>query len=159
MITILTVALVALFSVSSPSTAPEAEPKQKTAEEQQEEEKPPRVYWDNGLWFRARRANFRLKIGGQAQNDTAAFASGGSQPVELDGGVEWRRVRAYSLGSFAQRWSFKFQWDFFTTGRSPSLTDAWIERRKNHLMINARTANDNPKTLPCRSPGNTFPCR
>ena len=104
MITILTVALVALFSVSSPSTAQEAEPKQKTAEEQQEEEKPPRVYWDNGLWFRARRANFRLKIGGQAQNDTAAFASGGSQPVELDGAwsggvcVRMRWGRSLSTG-------------------------------------------------------------
>ncbi len=125
MITILTVALVALFSLSSPSTAQEAEPQQVSAEEQLEEQKPPRVYWDNGLWFRARRANFRMKIGVQAQNDTAAFASGGTQPVELDGGVEWRRARAYALGSFGQRWSFKFQWDF-TTGRSPSLTDAWI---------------------------------
>ena len=55
MLTIYTVALVALFLHSSPSTAQEAEPKQETAEEQQEEERPPRVFCDNGLWFRTRR--------------------------------------------------------------------------------------------------------
>ena len=101
MLTLFTVPLFALFILSSPSTAQEAEPqqatKQETAEEQEEEKKPPRFYWDNGLWFRARRANFRVKIGGQAQNDTAGFASNGTQPVELEGGVEWRRARVYAL--------------------------------------------------------------
>ncbi len=53
-----------------------------------------------------------MKIGGQAQIDTTGFASDGSQPVELEGDVEWRRARAYALGSFRKRWSFKFQWDF-----------------------------------------------
>jgi phosphate-selective porin OprO/OprP len=131
MLTLFRAPLFALSILSSPPTGQESEPqqvtKQETAEEQQEEEKkPPRFYWDNGLWFRARRANFRVKIGGQAQNDTAGFASNGTQPVELEGGVEWRRARVYALGSFARRWAFKFQWDF-TTGRSPSLTDAWLE--------------------------------
>ncbi len=127
--TLVTVPLFALFILSSPSTAQEAEPqqatKQETAEEEQEEKKPPRIYWDNGLWFRPRRTNFRMKVGGQAQNDTAGFASDGTQPVTLDGGVEWRRARVYALGSFGRRWSFKFQWDF-STGRTPSLKDAWI---------------------------------
>ncbi len=108
--TLVTVPLFALFILSSPSTAQEAEPKQETAEEEQEEKKPPRIYWDNGLWFRPRRTNFRMKVGGQAQNDTAGFASHGTQPATLDGGVEWRRARAYALGSFGRRWSFKFQW-------------------------------------------------
>ncbi len=121
--------LFALFILSSPSTAQEAEPqqgvKQETVEEQQEEEKPPRFYWDDGLWFRPRHTNFRVKIGGQAQNDTAGFVSNGTQPVELENGVEWRRARVYALGTFGRRWGFKFQWDF-TGGRGPNLTDAWI---------------------------------
>ena len=78
--------------------------KQDPAEEPQEEEtKPRRFHWDNGLWFRARRTNFRVKIGGQAQIGTTGFASDGSQPVELEGDVEWRRGRAYAQGSFRKR--------------------------------------------------------
>ncbi len=129
MLTLLAVPLLALLVLSTPSAAqvdqlPEAT-KQDPAEEPQEETNPPRFYWDNGLWFRAQRTDFRVQIGGQAQIDTTRFASDGSQPVEIEGDVEWRRARAYALGSFRKRWSFKFQWDF-TTGRSPNLIDAWL---------------------------------
>ena len=115
--------LFALFVPSNPSTAQEDQ--RLEPQEPQEDDKPHRFYWDNGLWFRARRADFRVKIGTQVQNDTAGFVSDDSQPVELDGGVEWRRARLYALGSFAKRWSFKFQWDF-ADGRGPSLADAWV---------------------------------
>ena len=102
MITILTVALVALFSLSSPSTAQEAEPKQETAEEQQEEEGPPRVYWDNGLWFRARRANFMLKIGGQAQNDKRSA-------IDIDIDVPAVRLQLLDLESVLDFKALKYE--------------------------------------------------
>ena len=94
-------------------------------DEKDEEKKPPRFHWDNGLWFQARHGKLRMKIGTQLQNDTAGFAGAGTQPVELEGGVEWRRARLYTLGWFGRRWRFKFQWDF-VGGRGPSLTDAWL---------------------------------
>jgi len=118
--------LFALVVHSTPSEAQEEKPQEPTTQKEQEEDKKPRrFYWENGLWIRARRADFRMKIGTQVQNDTAGFVSDDSQPVELDGGVEWRRARLYALGSFAKRWRFKFQWDF-TGGRGPNLADAWI---------------------------------
>jgi phosphate-selective porin OprO/OprP len=123
-----------LLMLASPSSSQERETREATSEQQpafaeatadEEEEKPPRVYWDSGLWFRPHYTNFRMKIGGQAQIDTAGLASNDTQPVEFDASVEWRRARIYTLGSFGRRWSFKFQWDF-ADSRSPSLTDAWI---------------------------------
>jgi phosphate-selective porin OprO/OprP len=71
-----------------------------------------------------------MKIGGQAQNDTAGFASDGTQPVELERGVEWRRARLYALGTFRKRWTYKFQWDF-TGDRQINLIDAWLQFRFN----------------------------
>ena len=128
------VPLLLLLMLASASTAQEAETQETTREEpasaeataDEEEEKPPRAYWDNGLWFRPRYSNFRMKIGGQAQIDTAGFASNDTVPVEFDQSIEWRRARVYTLGSFGRRWSFKFQWDF-ADSRSPSLTDAWLQ--------------------------------
>jgi phosphate-selective porin OprO/OprP len=129
-----------LFILASPSTAQEGETQVATPEEpafakatadKQEEKKPPRVSWDNGLWFRPRHTSFEMKTGGQAQLDSAGFVSNDTQPVELAGGVEWRRARIYVQGSFQRwtledhRWSFKFQWDF-TGGGDPNLIDAWI---------------------------------
>ncbi len=98
---------------------------QQEEDEKDEEKKPPRFHWDNGLWFQARHGKLRMKIGGQLQNDTAGFAGGGPQPVELEGGVEWRRARLYTLGWFGRHWRFKFQWDF-VGGRGPQLADAWL---------------------------------
>ncbi len=68
----------------------------------------------------------QVKVGGQAQNDTANFAGGGDRAGELEGGVEWRRVRLYAQGPFLRRWFFKFQWDF--VGRNPpNLKDAYVQ--------------------------------
>jgi len=121
MLELFVISVFALFVPSALSASEESLPR--ASEEQ--EESPPRIYWDNGLWFRAQRLDYRVKIGTQVQNDTAGFASDESPPVELNDGVEWRRARVYALGSFAKRWSFKFQWDF-TGGRGPNLADAWL---------------------------------
>ena len=123
---ILELTLIGLIAAATPSVAQEDEPAPTGSEKTPTEEpSPPRIYWDSGAMFRPRQGNFRMKVGGQAQIDTAGFVSDGSQPVALENGVEWRRARIYALGSFARRWSFKFQWDF-ANGRSPSLTDAWL---------------------------------
>ena len=71
----------------------------------------------------------RLKIGVQAQNDTAGFVSDGTQPVELEGGVEWRRARLYALGTIRKRWNYEFRWDF--AGGQVKLIDAWLQLRFN----------------------------
>jgi phosphate-selective porin len=68
----------------------------------------------------------RMKIGGQAQNDTAGFVAEGTQPVEIENGVEWRRARVYALGTIGKRWGFKFQWDL---AARPYLKDAWLQWR------------------------------
>jgi len=115
-----------LLLLGSPAAAQQAVPEEPTqADEAQGEAETRLVYWEDGLRLRTRKLRFRAKIGGQAQNDSARFHADGSQPVELDGGVEWRRARLYMSGSFGRIWSFKFQWDF-AGGRGPNLADAWL---------------------------------
>ena len=82
---------------------PEKQEPAQGEDEKEDERKPPRFHWDYGLWFQARHGKLRMKVGTQLQNDTAGFAGGDSQPVELEGGVEWRRVRLYTLGWLCRR--------------------------------------------------------
>jgi len=103
---------------STTQTSPAAQKDKKN------EEKPRRVYWDEGLWVRVWSEKLRLKIGGQAQIDTTDFAVRDPEPVELEGGVEWRRARLYTLAAIQKNWLFKFQWDF--TGEA-ALKDAWFQ--------------------------------
>ena len=125
--------LLLLSTSVSAQTSQQAEPsKQESAEEEEDR----RVFWDEGLRIHPERTNFRMKIGGQAQNDTTGFVSDGTQPVELGDGVEWRRVRVYAEGSFLRRWDYRFQWDF--TGGGPNLTDAWLGLRFSLLGLRMR---------------------
>ncbi len=77
-----------------------------------EEEETRSVHWDDGLWFT--KARFQLKVGGQAQLDAAGFL-GGEEEDDLENDVHWRRARLYASGTFLERWSFKFQWDFVSS--------------------------------------------
>ena len=80
--------------------------------------------WDDGAWFTT--PNLELKIGGQAQLDTAGFASEQDE-LALDGGVDWRRARIYADLHLKKRLRFKLQWGF--EGQPPLLKDAWMEVR------------------------------
>ena len=91
----------------------------------QPEEKTRRIYWDDGLQFVSATGLFRVKLGGQAQIDTAGFA-GVDDTEGFENGIEWRRARLYTLGEIGTRWSFKFQWDLAAT-ESPRLTDAFLQ--------------------------------
>lgn len=88
----------------------------------QPEKKTRRVYWDDGLQFVSASGLFRVKLGGQAQIDTAAFA-GVDDTEQFENGIEWRRARLYTTGEIGTRWSFKFQWDFADAVR---LKDAFL---------------------------------
>ena len=109
----------------APETAtPEEKPPEERAPKKEEEAESRRVYWDDGLWIENLFGDGRLKIGGQVQNDTAGFVSDGTQPVEIENGVEWRRARVYALGTIGERWAYKFQWDL---ADRPYLKDAWLQ--------------------------------
>jgi len=43
-------------------------------EDKKTKNNPHRIYWDEGLWILGWHEKLRLKIGGQAQIDTAGFA-------------------------------------------------------------------------------------
>ncbi len=85
-----------------------------------EDNKP--LQWDNGLWYRG--PNLQLKVGGQAQLDTAGFV-GDQDEFAFDNGVEWRRAQLYTNIQLKERISFKFQWGF--QGQPPRLKDAWMQ--------------------------------
>ena len=91
--------------------APETKGAEERAPEEEAEPESSHVYWDDGLWVLGWYGKMRMKIGGQAQNDTAGFVANGTQPVEIQNGVEWRRARVYALGTFGKRLAFKLQWD------------------------------------------------
>ena len=85
---------------------------------------PRRVHWEDGLHFSLANGFWQMKLGGQAQIDTAAFADVGDD-VELENGGGWRRARLYTVGSFGKRCDFKFQWDFVGSN-PPNLKDAYL---------------------------------
>ena len=127
-ITFLLWTLLLSSSLSAQEPPAEKEPpenEREQAEADEDEDEASIFHWDNGAFFQANRWNFRTKVGGQAQNDTAGFATPGTASVELSNGVEWRRARLYAAGSFGRFWTYRFQWDF-TGGRGPNLTDAWL---------------------------------
>jgi phosphate-selective porin OprO/OprP len=117
--------LLLLNPAASMLTLAQPPDKQAKQDEKESQPKPRRISWDNGLWIDGLFG--RLKIGGQAQNDTAGFVSDGTQPVELEGGVEWRRARLYAFGTIRKRWNYRFQWDF--AGGQVKLIDAWLQLR------------------------------
>jgi len=104
---------------------------QTTQQEEQEEEEGwphPHFYWSHGLhiddFF-----GLDLSFGGDAQNDTAGFANTESIEEVLDtpvnGGVEWRRARAYVSGRYGASVEFLFRYDFAVSS-PPNLQDAYI---------------------------------
>ena len=113
---------------------PEAAPEE--PEEEGEDEGPSwrdHLYWSDGLYLDSTWNNLRVKFAGDVQNDTAGFLNTESaeeaigQPIE--DGVEWRRVRLYTDGTFGTHFHFRFRWDF-TASNPPSLQDAYFGIRK-----------------------------
>ncbi len=96
-------------------------------------EKDQPLYWDNGLWFS--RTLLKLKVGGQAQLDTAGFVSD-QEAFALENGVEWRRAQIYTNIQLGKRISFKFQWGF--QGQPPRLKDAWMQLSFPKLGVQLR---------------------
>ncbi len=98
-------------------------------EEEEEEKKPFDMYWDEGLYISGLWENVRVKIGGDIQNDTAGFANTDSAAAlldtDIDGGVEWRRVRGYIEGAIHRNIEFKLRYDF-SVSNPPNLKDAFI---------------------------------
>ena len=97
------------------------------AEEQTEETPTFDVYWDQGLHVRAPHRNFTLRLGGSAQNDSAAFSSTGleTQFGTLENGVQWRRARVFAEGVFARYFDYRLQYDF-AQNDPPNLKDAYL---------------------------------
>ena len=120
------------------SEAEEPPQEQQASEEEEPAEK--RFRWDDGLWIEAQRFDFRTKIGGGAQLDSAAFVAYPSLEDlvgEVENGVEWRRARVDLTGTFGRRWGFRFRWDF-AVNDPPNLKDAWMELRFIRYPIRLR---------------------
>jgi phosphate-selective porin OprO/OprP len=128
--------LLFILTLSVPARAsdhPRSHQKQKQEEKDQEtspDEKKPEhhIYWDDGLHLRGWFDLLRMKIGGQAQNDTAIFSKQGELETELgrlENGVEWRRARLYAAGLFTDIIEFKLQYDF-ASNNPPNLKDAYV---------------------------------
>jgi phosphate-selective porin OprO/OprP len=90
---------------------------------------PLRVHWDNGLHIEGKWDYLHVKIAGDVQNDTAGFLNTESVEdylgTEIEGGVEWRRARAYAEGRLFRHLDFKLRYDF-TAGNPPNLKDAYF---------------------------------
>jgi len=97
------------------------------AEEQADDAPTFEVYWDEGLHVQAPHRNFTLRLGGSAQNDSAAFSNTGfDTPLgTLENGVQWRRVRVFAEGVFARYFDYKLQYDF-AQNEPPNLKDAYL---------------------------------
>ena len=134
---------------SEPNGGEQAQEKQATGENHQptEQQQPEgdespkeRVRWDDGLWIEARGFDFRTKIGGSAQLDSAAFVSYPSLEDlvgAVEDGVEWRRARIDATSDLGRRLRFRFRWDF-AANNPPNLKDAWMEIRILRFPIRLR---------------------
>ncbi len=73
------------------------------------------VFWKNGLRFETLDGSFKLRLGGRAQIDVAAFAPRGDieqDAGDLDNGIEMRRARLRAQGTIYDNTHFKVQFDF-----------------------------------------------
>ena len=90
---------------------------------------PLKVHWDAGLHVEGKWDNLHVRIGGDLQNDTAGFINTQSAEdylaTEIQGGVQWRRARAYAEGRLFHHLDFKLRYDF-TAGNPPNLKDAYF---------------------------------
>jgi len=105
-------------------------PPQGAGEKQSEPEGEPAVTirWDQGLRVDALHKSFTLRVGGSAQNDSAAFSANGTVTPDgvIENGVEWRRARVFAEGIFARHFEYKFQYDF-AVNSPPNLKDAYLQ--------------------------------
>jgi phosphate-selective porin OprO/OprP len=89
-----------------------------------------KVYWDAGLHLRGPGDSFRIKIGGDAQNDTAGFADVDSAQAEIGApvaaDVQWRRARVYAAGAVRKHLEFELRYDF-ASSNPPRLQDAYFD--------------------------------
>lgn len=86
------------------------------------------IRWDQGLVIEALRESFTLRIGGSAQNDSAAFSDTGTETANgvIKNGVEWRRARLFAKGIVARHFEYSLQYDF-AVNSPPNLKDAYLQ--------------------------------
>jgi phosphate-selective porin OprO/OprP len=125
---------IALISLPVGADSARAEDGSSTVEKRSEDTKEAehklfRIYWHEGLHLDGPWEHLRVKIGGDAQNDTAGFENVGSAEAAIgapiDGNVQWRRARVYASGSLHTHVQFKFRFDF-AASNPPRLQDAFV---------------------------------
>ncbi|MDD5033227.1 MAG: porin [Methylococcaceae bacterium] len=84
---------------------------------------------DKGLEFESTDGNFKTKIGGRLQVDSQANFNdpNGKYGTDLANGVNLRRARLYTEGTFFKDYGYKFEYDFTRNGGGTGgITDAFI---------------------------------
>ncbi len=127
----------ALGSTSDASSQDREQDEPKQDEKDEDDVWPhPHFYWAHGLHVDDI-FGFDLSLGGDAQNDSAAYANTESveevigEPVEP--GVEWRRARAYIAGRRGTSLEFLIRYDF-AVSNPPNLKDAYIGFKRIPLV-------------------------
>ena len=96
----------------------------------------PHFYWSHGLHIDDL-GGFDLPFGGDAQNDTAGYVNTESVEEVIDtpveGGVEWRRARAYIAGRRGRSIEFLLRYDF-PVSNPPNLKDAYVGFKRLPLV-------------------------
>jgi phosphate-selective porin OprO/OprP len=95
------------------------------------------VYWDEGPRLAALWGQLEMRLGAEVQNDSAAYLNQESVEEivgEFSGGVEWRRARLYTTGTFHKHFEFKLNYDLAVTS-PPRLKDAYFGINKLPFKI------------------------
>ncbi len=89
------------------------------------------VYWRNGLRFKSRDNQYKIKIGGRIQSDFAFIEADddlrGAFPSLEGHGTEFRRARIQIAGTMYENVKFKWQYDF--ANGDVHFKQLWIELR------------------------------
>ena len=112
----------------------EAEKAKKEEEKKEKDKKDAstfKVYWKNGLRLDTKDKSVKLKIGGRIMFDAWVHSDNDYEDVtgiELEDGVEFRRLRLYNSGQIGKHVKYKAQIDFAADpGDEFSIKDAYID--------------------------------
>ena len=90
-----------------------------------------KVYWKNGLRMDTKDKSVKLKIGGRIHFDAWVYSDNTYEDatgVELNDGVEFRRLRLYNAGQIGKHVKYKAQIDFGANpGSDFSLKDVYVD--------------------------------
>ncbi|MCB9828851.1 MAG: hypothetical protein H6806_03665 [Planctomycetes bacterium] len=92
-----------------------------------------KVYWKNGLRLDTKDKSVQLKIGGRIMFDAAFYSDDdytAATGVDLEDGVEFRRLRLYNSGKIGKHVAFKLQIDWSTAPDEFTLKDCYIDLAK-----------------------------